>query len=253
MPGSVSFDGTDVCSALGCVLSDVDMDPPKQKTSYVDVPGRSGSYDLSEALTGYPTFQDRDMKLRFYALADGRTDGEQLLSAATGMLHGKRGEIELSWDPGYRYVGRLSVGSLVRYADAVGFEVSAKCEPYKYKTSWTGKTVDSAGGVWAEFPCGAKPVVPEWTIYGNTEIRQEGSDITYMLGRGRYKLPDLLFTEGTNLVWLYSDEGGGTPRTIGGTTPTDIASHADEEIGSIAWVTPPAGWNVKAEYEWGDF
>lgn len=34
--------------------------PPTKKTNYLDIPGADGNLDLSEALTGYPVYNNRE-------------------------------------------------------------------------------------------------------------------------------------------------------------------------------------------------
>ena len=42
--------------------------PPTQKTTYLDIPGASGVIDLSEMLTGYPIFNNREGSFEFLRL-----------------------------------------------------------------------------------------------------------------------------------------------------------------------------------------
>ena len=253
--GTVTFDGTDICSALGAriELDGFEMDPPEPVTTYVDVPGRiDGPIDMSEALTGYPTYKTREMRATFFALADGRTAGEQLLSRAFGMLHGKRGPITLSWDPGYTYTGRISIASVTRRREVVGFQMTATCEPYKFKRHVTVSR-NVAGGMWLELESGDAPVCPIWTASSKVELHQDGSPIYYELGKGVYRLPDIVLRKGTNRIYAYARGTGGTATTIG-----DFASDTISSLtGSIAdWLweenAKPTGGALKVEYDWKD-
>ena len=252
---TVEFDGSDVCSELGCriTLDGFEMDPPSVVESYVDIPGRiDGPIDMSEALTGYPTYGTREMKVTFFALADGRANGESLLTRAFGMLHGRRGEIVLSWDPDYTYFGRISIEAVTRHRKVVGFTMTAKCEPYKLKQH-VSVTRNVAGGVWLELESGDAPVCPEWTIRQKTEIHKEGSNITYQLGRGRYRMPDLVLRKGTNRVYAYARGTGGTATTIGDFA-SDAISDLEGYIGDWLWEEgdKPTGGSITVEYDWKD-
>ena len=41
--------------------------PPKQKKSITDIPGGDGVLDMSEALTGYPVFNNREGSFEFHS------------------------------------------------------------------------------------------------------------------------------------------------------------------------------------------
>ena len=76
--------------------------PPAPKTRYVDILGRSGSLDYTEALTKFPTFSDREGSWEFiilnpsdtdqYTIADEgsyKYDFEDLCSEIMNYLHGR--------------------------------------------------------------------------------------------------------------------------------------------------------------------
>lgn len=44
--------------------------PPEPKTKYLEIPGANGQLDLSEILTGYPVFNNREGEWTFYVLND---------------------------------------------------------------------------------------------------------------------------------------------------------------------------------------
>ena len=46
------------------------IDPPTQKTNYIDIPGADGSLDISTALTGYPVYNDRVGSIEFIVMND---------------------------------------------------------------------------------------------------------------------------------------------------------------------------------------
>lgn len=48
------------------ILTAKSVTPPEVKTYYVDIDGRSGSLDLSEALTGEISYQDRTVSASFW-------------------------------------------------------------------------------------------------------------------------------------------------------------------------------------------
>lgn len=110
------------------------INPPAPKTKYVDIPGRSGSLDLSQWLTvstghstGYPTYENRSGSLEFIVSnhnidISGRDDDWNwvdfdipdvtwisVYQAISNFLHGQEAVLVLSDDPDYSYLGRLTL------------------------------------------------------------------------------------------------------------------------------------------------
>lgn len=253
---TVTVDGVEVCAALGCVIEydSFEMDPPEAVTTFVDVPGRiDGPVDMSEALTGYPCYGARKMKVNFIAKAHGREAGEQLLSRAMSMLHHRRAEIQLGWDPGYTYTGRVSVSSLRRNLLVAGFTMEAVCEPYKTLRHVT-VTEDCGGGVELELESGTAPVVPTWRLDTPTSIHMLGSGIAYDLPAGIYQLPDLVLRSGVNTVYVVS-EGDLAPNSLrlGSEVASDtLDSWKNRTIADWIYKVRPAGGTVTVDYDWKD-
>lgn len=84
--------------------------PPKVNTYYLDVPGADGSLDLTEALTGYPTYGDRQGTFNFQIYAP-KTEWYNVVNELVHDLHGKRADVILDEDAQYYYKGRLTVGT----------------------------------------------------------------------------------------------------------------------------------------------
>lgn len=250
---TVTVNGVELCSTLGCVVENdgFEMEPPEPITTYVDVPGRiDGPIDMSEAITGYPYFGHRTMKIAFIARANGREAGEKLLSRAASMLHNKRAEIQLGWDPGYTYKGRITVSTLVRNLKVVGFTMTAECEPYKYLRHVTVQE-DCAGGKTLVLPCGDAPTVPTWTLFSRTSLNFGGT--AYELDPGNYQLPDILLREGENYVYAYTEgRGNGSLRTYQECKNDSLTTWMNRTIADWIWKTKPTGGLVRADYEWKD-
>ena len=248
---TVEIDGRDVCAELSCVLMSFDMQPPNPKTSYLEVPGRSGSYDLSEALAGYPLYSDRTMTMEFCVLPTDVRVGEAALTAAMGRFHGRQVEVRLSWDAEYTYKGRATVSKLVRYPVASAFEVSVRCEPYKLKRRMA-VPVGSAGGAWVEFESGDKPVVPTWTTtVGDTSILFEGKE-HWIRFPSSQRFPDIVFRKGANRAFVFNEGTGGVKTEIGDFSDETLGDHADDAIADLMWSARPTGSGVVCEYDWSD-
>lgn len=71
MTKNVTF-GAVKSSDYGLILTDCEITPPDLKTTIVDIPGRQGSLDLSEALCGR-TYENRSIKCTFARKGDARS------------------------------------------------------------------------------------------------------------------------------------------------------------------------------------
>lgn len=84
--------------------------PPEPKTSYVDIPGGNGLLDLSEALTGYPTYNNRQGSFKFRVI-NGHGEWFERYSDIMEFLHGRMLYAVLNDDPNWFYSGRFTVDS----------------------------------------------------------------------------------------------------------------------------------------------
>lgn len=85
------------------------ISPPEVKTFYVDVPGADGSLDLTEVLTGYVTYGDRDGDFNFQIYAP-KEEWYDVYNDVVHDLNGKQADVILDEDAQYYYKGRLTVG-----------------------------------------------------------------------------------------------------------------------------------------------
>lgn len=112
--------------------------PPAQKTHFVDIPSANGQIDLSEALTGYPLYENREDSLTFFVLnelneVDRSTERwYDLYSRIMKTIHGKEMRVYLSEDPGFFYVGRFEVDKWSSKKDNSEITIKYNLDPYKY-------------------------------------------------------------------------------------------------------------------------
>ena len=133
----VTFDNKHTYWEWGLMLkSPPEITTPKPKTHYVDIPGKHGSLDLSEALTGKVQYKDREIELVFVSMAD-RESWAVTYSDILANLHGQKKRITLDDDPMHYYTGRVSVGRAERYNNVITLMMKAEVEPFK-------KTIEGA-------------------------------------------------------------------------------------------------------------
>ena len=191
---TVKFGTLDSYDDLGLVRAGVEIGAPAVKTETVDVPGMDGSLDLTEYF-GEPLYEDRELTFTFHAL-DAGGGLQDVVSTLQNALHGRRTRIQLSEEPGFYYVGRVSVDAW-RTDDRTGeIEVVATCEPYKYKATETVVEVAVDGTVTKTFANLRKTVVPTFSLSAAMKITQGTS--TYSASAGTFTDTRIRFREGDN-------------------------------------------------------
>ena len=115
------------------------IDPPSVKTRYVEIPGADGTIDLTDSLTGAPSYNDREGNMDFYVLNQydifGPSDYNwvDVYSEIVSYLHGKRLQMILEDDPGYYYEGRFTVDSWKTEADRSTITIGYHLDPFRYR------------------------------------------------------------------------------------------------------------------------
>lgn len=85
-----------------------DAAEPGVITKMIEVPGRHGTLDLTDWMTGGPVYQDRSGSWKF-TVDNDRPSWVQVKEDLMEYLHGKRMKCVLEDDPNYYYEGRFRV------------------------------------------------------------------------------------------------------------------------------------------------
>lgn len=166
------------------------IDPPSVKTTTVDIPGADSFIDLSESLTKYPVYNNRQGSIEFIVLS-GFEEWTTLYSRIASYLHGRKKRAVLDDDPGYFYEGRFKVNKWKSNNDGTwsNITIDYDVQPYKYAVTdstddwlwdpfnfkdgiimsdfFTNITVDSDEYVYRtlNIGLGRKPISPEIIVY----------------------------------------------------------------------------------------
>lgn len=120
------------------------INPPPVKTNIVEVPGASGIVDLTEALTGAPTYGNREGEWNFVVdrIKNSKPWNETYSEILTA-LHGKFLQVSLEDEPDWYYEGRFSVTSYTSYTDGSGqgYTISYSVAPYKKSKTGNEKSL----------------------------------------------------------------------------------------------------------------
>ena len=105
---------------------------PEPKVVTVDIPGRDGVLDLSEALRRFPVYNNRVGTLKFHVLNDYH-DWQTLYSSIANYLHGRTLQVTLEDDPNWYYTGRAWVQNWTSNNNGTWSDIEIKydLEPYK--------------------------------------------------------------------------------------------------------------------------
>ncbi len=107
MISKVKIGGYDCQDDFGMLLASKDIELPTVQTKFVEVPGRDGTLDFTEALSGRPAYYDRTIKLVFVTCKNiSHEEWPDFLSKIANAIHGKRLQIIFDEDPDYYYDGR---------------------------------------------------------------------------------------------------------------------------------------------------
>lgn len=112
------------------------IDPPDLKTKYVDIPGGNGVLDYTEALTGYPLFENRTGSIKFYVM-NGYQEWYELYSEICDYLHGEYMSMTLDDNPEWYFEGRFSVNQWESSKDYSTITIDYDLYPYKKRITDT--------------------------------------------------------------------------------------------------------------------
>ena len=105
---------------------------PKPKRVTVDIPGRDGVLDLSEAIRKFPVYENRSGTLTFHVL-NGYQNWQVLYSTIANYLHGRDIQVKLEDDPNWYYTGRVWVNSWTSNNDGTWSDIEFEYDLSPYK------------------------------------------------------------------------------------------------------------------------
>lgn len=193
---TIKFGDLDSYEDLGLVREAVEIGAPKPKTDSVEVEGADGVLDLTEYF-GEVLYDNRTIKMDFYALKTDKSFHE-VFADAYNALHGKRMKIALSEEPGFYYIGRVTLDKWKTNDKTGALSISADCEPYRYKATETVKAVTVDGTATETFTNLRKRVVPTFELSAGMQIKQ-GTQ-TFTATQGTWSDNRLYFVEGDNVL-----------------------------------------------------
>ncbi|WP_294143881.1 hypothetical protein [uncultured Clostridium sp.] len=207
------------------------VNPPSPNFSYLEIPGVSGSLDLSEAVSGNITYADRTGSFEFY-VRPGR-DWSEVYDSILSFLHGQRLAVTLEDDPTHFYVGRVSVNQWKSDKNHSFIELDYQLRPFKYEMTtiksvpWSvGNATEHMGYRMVSVSVtttlstsitvgGTMPIVPIlWVTSLSGSLTLTVNSKTYTLTSGKNRIPELsiqketsLFFKGKANIGIYTRRG----------------------------------------------
>ena len=168
---------------------------PEPNLTYLEVPGRNGRLDLSEALTGDVTYANRTIKL---ALAGNVSVASwvERCKHIFNSYHGRMVKVIFDDDPDHYYQGRASVSDPQRVRNGGQFSLTVDADPFRYDVELTAVTFTGTNSsVTGTLVNARMPVCPAITVSAACEL-VVGS-VTYSLLAGTRTVPAFILMEGS--------------------------------------------------------
>lgn len=205
----------------GLKLRSLVISLPETKVKPVDIPGADGVIDLTDVL-GEVRYNNREIQMIFDVIKPPEA-WHSLTSTIANYLHGQRMRVILDTDPGYYYIGRLSLLSEKSDYLANQLTITGDMDPYKYELyggldKWRWDSFSFKTGIIRNYrdlkvngsrvvtvPGRRRPVVP--TIITSAAMEVDWKGTRYSLPAGENKLYAIEIVEGENTLIFY---GNGT-------------------------------------------
>ena len=201
----VFFDDIDSYLDLGLILNPRELPSPEPILRLVEVEGRDGALDMSEALTGDINYKNYTIPFSFNVI-DPINTWDAKISDIKNKLHGRKMKIRLASDLNYYWLGRVRVLDFSSAKSLGTLPIECDVEPYKYKKEVTIVTNNVSAGNTYTYTNDRKRVVPKITTDSTIKIKFE--DTIYSLSAGTVKILDIVLKEGINTIEV--TEGSGT-------------------------------------------
>lgn len=177
----------------GLIVAPYAIPMPEPQTNFVEIPGRDGALDLSEAF-GTVRYADRIIPLTLYA----RAPFDTLVSTFAADVHGRRMNVIFDRDPSFYYDARITIEDVERHAGYCELSLECRAKPYKLEHFETTITVLPVESATVTLTNTRMPVVPTITTSAGMKLTFSigGAVYTINLAAGSHVVPSLVLMEG---------------------------------------------------------
>lgn len=183
----------------GLIVAPYAIPMPEPQMNYVEIPGRDGALDLSEAF-GTVRYADRVIELTLYA----RAPFDSLVSTFAADVHGRRMNMIFDRDPTFYYDARMTIEDVERHWGYCEMSLECRVKPHKLEHFETAITVLPAGSATVTLTNTRMPVVPTITVSAEMTLTFTiaEKDYTVNLSVGTHVIPSLVLTEGDTVIGI---------------------------------------------------
>lgn len=191
----VKINDVDIYDEYKIVLEDFVIGMPAPKIITVSIPGRDGDLDMSEALTGFVNYNDREIQLSF-GITGTEEEIEVKRNKLMSLISGKKVRLEFSHLTGH-FKGRCEVKAISREKLHYLVEAVVSAFPYRLDNEETIKTINlTSSRKNIEIINKQMPVKPIVEVSNNAEIKFKNK--TFTLDTGTHIL-DSYLDDGVNI------------------------------------------------------
>lgn len=201
---SVYFNDLNSYDDLGLILKPRAIPTAEPNLILVEVIGRDGALDMSEALTGEVTYKNFTIPFDF-SVIDPINKWDEKISTIKNKLHGRKMKITLSSDLDYYWLGRVKVLDFSSSKTLGNLPIECDVEPYKYKKDITIVSKNVKAGDVITLTNDRKSVVPK--ITSDAVIKIKYKDKTFSISAGTLKILDIVLKEGINTIEVLEGSG----------------------------------------------
>ena len=193
---NVTFGNYDAYLDFSLIRTSMEIGTPKPKTRIVDIEGADGEIDLTEYF-GDVNYNNRQLTFEFETIKR-QDEFMKLFSIIQNAIHGKRMKVQISDDPDFYYIGRITVSEWKADKRTGKLTIEVDAEPYKLKNSITTIAKSINGTEYVDCYNLRKRVSPTVTVEAETTL--EYGSYTATIAAGIYTMSEIIFTEGENLL-----------------------------------------------------
>lgn len=181
------------------------FNPPTLKKKTLEISGGNGLIDVSESLTGYPLYNNREGSIEFIVMNDYKS-WEEAYSDIMDYLHGQSMKVFLEDDPEYCYEGRFTVNNWKSDSKWSLITIDYSLAPYKTKIETTKSdilfaTTTNKNYIFNSDFYGRAPVCPVFDVETTSNLGvniafinpQLGLRETKKLYNGKTQVPEFVF------------------------------------------------------------
>lgn len=202
----VFFGGIHSFYDLNLILEPFTPAPAVPQTNFLQVPGRDGFLDLTEA-NGEVKFNSREFSIPFTVVPGDCLTFDERVSMVSGALNGVQCKIVFERDPDFYWIGRLAVDKYAQNKSIGQVTIKATVKPYKlrHSSSVTSFVLTSQAQT-VILENGRMAAVPTIDCTNDNTVVVFGGN-TYTLKAGTNKILDIRFVRGENVLTI---SGNGT-------------------------------------------